>query len=98
FEVRCRIGGVQGTLFCLVGVLSHSPARFPWESVSADQLAWHTGHVELFRGYGGVPLWVRIDNLKTGVARGGGPTAGLNRSYEVFARELGFGIDPCRGR
>ena len=98
FEVRCRIGGVQETLFCLVGVLSHSRARFPWVSVSADQLAWHTGHVELFRRYGGVPLWVRIDNLKTGVARGGGPTAVLNRSYEVFARELGFGIDPCRVR
>lgn len=98
FEVRCRIGGVQETLFCLVGVLSHSRARFSWVSTSADQLAWHTGHLELFRRYGGVPLWVRIDNLKTGVARGGGPTAVLNRSYEVFARELGFGIDPCRVR
>lgn len=73
-------------------------ARFPWVSTSADQLAWYMGHVELFRRHGGVPLWVRIDNLKTGVARGGGPTAVLNRPYEVFARELGFGIDPRRVR
>src|SRR5690606_26504068 len=39
FEARCRIGGVEETLFCLVGVLSHSRARFPWLSASADQLA-----------------------------------------------------------
>ena len=35
-------------------------------------LAWHTGHLALFERYGGVPLWVRIDNLKTGVASGRG--------------------------
>jgi hypothetical protein len=39
---------------------------------------------------------VRIDNLKTGVARGAGPTAVLNESYRVFARECGFEVDPCR--
>src|SRR5690554_2688063 len=98
FEVRCRIGGVQETLFCLVGVLSHSRARFSWVSTSADQLAWHTGHLELFRRYGGVPLWVRIDNLKTGVAKGAGASAVLNRSYAIFARECGFEVDPCRPR
>ncbi|WP_425154680.1 Mu transposase domain-containing protein [Candidatus Palauibacter sp.] len=65
-------------------------------SEDQSQLAWHTGHLELFGRYGGVPLWVRIDNLKTGVARGAGPTAVLNRSYEVFARTCGFEIDPCR--
>ena len=65
-------------------------------SEDQSQLAWHTGHLELFSRYGGVPLWVRIDNLKTGVARGAGPTAVLNRSYEVFARTCGFEIDPCR--
>ena len=41
-------------------------------------------------------MWVRIDNLKTGVASGAGHTAVLNHSYEVFARTCGFEIDPCR--
>jgi len=50
----------------------------------------------LFERYGGVPLWVRIDNLKTGVATGAGPTAVLNEAYEVFGRTCGFEIDPCR--
>ncbi len=96
FEVRTVLAGEAVTLPVLVGALSHSRARFPWVSREATQLAWHTGHLELFRRYGGVPLWVRIDNLKTGVARGAGPTAVLNESYRVFARECGFEVDPCR--
>ena len=98
FEVAATIAGEALRLPVMVGTLSHSRARFPWVSRSADQLAWHTGHVEIFRRYGGVPLWVRIDNLKTGVASGSGGWAVLNRSYQVFARELGFDIDPCRSR
>jgi transposase len=97
FEEKVGVGGAGCVLYFLVGVLSHSRARFCWVSRSCDQLAWHTGHVELFRRYGGVPLWARIDNLKTGVASGAGPTAVLNRMYTAFARQMGFEIDPCRG-
>lgn len=96
FEERVRVAGVREDLGFLIGGLSHSRARFAWVSREQTQLAWHTGHLGLFERYGGVPLWVRIDNLKTGVAHGAGPSAVLNRSYEVFARECGFGIDPCR--
>ena len=96
FEVEAPIGPKRRQLQMLVGALSHSRARFSWVSRDQSQLAWHTGHLELFGRYGGVPLWVRIDNLKTGVARGAGPTAVLNASYRVFARTCGFEIDPCR--
>lgn len=98
FEVAARVAGERVQLPVLVGTLSHSRARFVWVSRTADQLAWHSGHLALFRRYGGVPLWVRIDNLKTGVAKGAGPTAVLNRSYELFARACGFEADPCRAR
>lgn len=96
FEVRTVLAGEEVMLPVLVGTLSYSRARFLWVSREATQLAWHTGHLELFHRYGGVPLWVRIDNLKTGVARGAGPTAVLNDCYRVFARECGFEVDPCR--
>lgn len=98
FEATATIGCERISLPVLVGTLSHSRARFVWVSRTADQLAWHTGHLELFRRYGGVPLRVRIDNLKTGVSSGAGSAAVLNRSYQTFARELGFEIDPCRPR
>ena len=96
FEASTRIAGARTKLQALSGVLSHSRGRFCWVSRDANQLAWHTGHLALFWRYGGVPLWVRIDNLKTGVSQGAGSTAVLNRSYQVFARECGFEIDPCR--
>lgn len=97
FDIEARLrGGERTRLQVLTGVLAHSRARFCWVSRDASQLAWHTGHLQLFGRYGGVPLWVRIDNLRTGVARGAGPTAVLNRSYAVFARECRFEIDPCR--
>ena len=90
------IGHRELRVQALIGTLSHSRAKFCWVSEDQSQLAWHTGHLALFERYCGVPLWVRIDNLKTGVASGAGPTAVLNRSYEVFARTCGFEIDPCR--
>jgi len=96
FEIRTRVGGEAVVLPTLVGTLSHSRARFAWVSRETGQLAWHEGHLALFERYGGVPRWVRIDNLKTGVVSGAGPTAVVNGSYRVFARECGFEIDPCR--
>ena len=96
FEARTRIGGERLAVQALTGALSHCRARFCWISREANQLAWHTGHLALFWRYGGVPLWVRIDNLRTGVIRGAGAKAVLNRAYQVFARECGFQIDPCR--
>ena len=96
FEVRVPIGHRERQVQVLIGTLSHRRAKFCWLSEDQSQLAWHTGHLALFERYGGVPLWVRIDNLKTGVARGAGPTAVLNEAYEVFGRTCGFEIDPCR--
>lgn len=44
-----------------------------------------------------MPLWVRIDNLKTAVAQGAGPTAMLTPAFRTFARTCGFTVDACRG-
>jgi hypothetical protein len=45
---------------------------------------------------GGVPLWIRLDNLKTAVALYAEPTAVLNRAYQTLARTCGSGVDVCR--
>jgi hypothetical protein len=67
-----------------------------WLSLAMHQLAWQSGHVALFARYGGVPLWVRLDNLRTAVASGAGPTAVLTPAFATFATTCGFGVDPCR--
>ena len=42
-----------------------------------------------FQFLGGLPWSVRIDNLKTAVAQGGGPWAVLNSTYTSYAQQLG---------
>lgn len=56
FDAATVVGGEPIRLQVLVGTLSHSRARFAWVSRAANQHAWHTGHLELLRRYGGVPL------------------------------------------
>lgn len=96
FEAKVPIGGQRREIQALVGTLSHSRARFCWASEDQSQLSWHAGHLALFARYGGVPLWVRIDNLKTGMAWGAGSHGRVNPSYKRFADACGFQVDPCR--
>ncbi len=96
FEWPGLIAGERCTLYGLIGTLSHSRATWIWVHRGMSQLAWQAGHLALFQRYGGVPLWVRIDNLKTAVALGAGPTAVLNRAFHTFAQRCGFTIDVCR--
>jgi transposase len=96
FEWESVVGGERQTLYGLIGTLAYSRATFVWVSPTMTQLAWQAGHLALFHRYGGVPLWVRIDNLKTGVMAGAGPTAVLNRAFARFAATCGFQVDPCR--
>jgi transposase len=96
FDFPAHIGGERCVLHGLLGTLSHSRGRFVWISPHMTQLAWQTGHLALFQRYEGVPLWIRIDNLKTAVAHGAGPTAVLTPAFTTFARECGFAVDPCR--
>lgn len=98
FDFDGVIAGERRALHGLIGTLSHSRATFVWASPTMTQLAWQTGHLALFTRYGGVPLWVRIDNLKTGVASGAGPTAVITPAFQTFARTCGFAVDPCRAR
>ncbi|HEX7011240.1 MAG TPA: hypothetical protein VF161_00750, partial [Steroidobacteraceae bacterium] len=84
------------SLFALKLSFSRYPA-FVW-STREDQLAWHRVHNEAFRRFDGIPAVVRIDNLKTGMARGAGPWGIINRHYRAYARGVGFHIDPCLPR
>jgi transposase len=96
FEWPGVLAGQACTLYGLIGTLSFSRATFVWASRTVTQLAWQTGHLALFHRYGGVPLWVRFDNLKTAVARGAGPTAVFNPAFVTFAHASGFALDACR--
>ncbi len=86
------------TIYAFVMVLSHSRKEAVVWSRSMDQLAWHHVHNEAYRRLGGVAAVNRIDNLKTGVARGCGAWGQINEQYRVYARMMGFHVDACEVR
>ena len=98
FEERVEIGGAVIRVYGLLGTLSFSRASAVWLGRRMTQVAWQTGPAALFRAYGGVPRVVRVDNLKTAVGAGAGPTAVLTPAFVAFARSCGVVVDPCRVR
>jgi transposase len=75
------IGFGPEKLNAFVTVLSHSRKEVLVWSPRMDQLSWHQVHNEAFRRLGGIPAALRIDNLKTGVAKGAGPWGEINCAY-----------------
>jgi len=94
------LGDPEGpaTVYAFVMVLSHSRKHAVVWSRTTDQLAWHRVHNEAYRRLGGVAAVNRIDNLKTGVARGCGAWGQVNQQYRVYARAMGFHVDACEVR
>src|SRR5262249_35961209 len=94
------LGDAEGrtTVYGFVMVLSHSRKTAVVWSRSMDLLAWHHVHNEAYRRLGGVAAVNRIDNLKTGVARGCGAWGVVNEQYRAYARALGFHVDACEVR
>jgi transposase len=97
---RVDLGDPEGptTLYAFVMVLSHSRKEAVVWSRSMDQLAWHHVHNEAYRRLDGVAAVNRIDNLKTGIARGCGAWGHINEQYRVYARTIGFHVDACEVR
>ena len=80
-------------MFGLLGTLSHTRGSVLWLGLRMTQVAWQTGHAALFQGYG-VPWVVRIDNQKTAVGAGAGPTAVLTPVFWGVGRHEE--LTPCR--
>lgn len=95
---RMRIAGDTVPLHAFHLVLSHSRAEAVVWSERADQLGWLTVHNAALRRLGGVPAVLRVDNVKTAIARGAGPWGEINESYRTYARCVGFHVDATRPR
>jgi transposase len=92
------LGDGPQALYAFVMVLSHSRKEAVVWCRRMDQLAWPHAHNEALRRLQGVPAVLRIDNLKTGVARGAGPWGEVNDAYRAYARAVGFHVDACLPR
>lgn len=95
-EFKIKIAGTLEVIYAFVLTLSFSRSFAVIWSRSMDMLSWLECHNKAFSFLGGIPYVVRIDNLKTGVISGAGPTAVINPIYASYAKDLRFVIDPAR--
>lgn len=95
---RMRVGDSEIDLHAFHLVLSHSRAEAIVWSERADQLAWLAVHNEALRRLGGVPAVIRVDNVKTAIARGAGPWGEIHEAYRTYARAVRFHVDATRPR
>jgi len=66
--------------------------------MSRNQESWNQAHVNAFSYFGGVPVSVVPDNLKTGVERTNWYSPVINKSYHEMAEHYGTAILPARVR
>lgn len=76
--------------------LSHS--RLDYYEIVFDQKVdtWLKCHINAFKFFGGVPKYVKLDNLKAGILKAGFYESTYQREYKRLADHYGFLIAPCR--
>jgi transposase len=92
------LGGEVVDLSALTMTLSWSRKRVTVWARSKDMLSWQACHTGCLRRLGGVPAVLRIDNVKTGVAKGAGSWGVVNPTYRRYATHLKFHVDACQPR
>ena len=72
-------------------------SRYSYEEAvwSQDITSFIRLHENAFRAFGGIPRVVRLDNLKSGVARAALYDPDINAAYASFATHYGFTPLPC---
>jgi hypothetical protein len=85
-------------LVALIVTLSWSRKRAVVWARSKDMLSWQACQIACFRRLGGAPAVLRIDNVKTAIAKGAGAWGVINTTYRGFAAQLKFHIDACQPR
>ena len=93
-----HVEGELVDLFAFHMELSHSRRTAIVWSRSKDQLSWLGCHNDAFTRLGGIPASCRVDNEKTAVVRGAGPWGRINATYQRYAKQVRFHIDPCLPR
>lgn len=92
------VSGRRVAVWVFAMILSCSRALFVQPVLRMDQSSWNASHVAAFEFFGGVPLRLVCDNLKTGVTRPDLYDPRINLAYGELAAHYGTLIDPARAR
>lgn len=82
--------------YAFIGTLSYSRHKYVEFVYTQNQKSFVQSHINMFRFFQGVPVSVKLDNLKSGVIKPDLYDPRINRSYLELSEYYGFFIDPCR--
>ena len=84
--------------YAFIMTLSHSRYRFVRFVFKQDSPSWIDCHIRAFQFFGGVPVTVMIDNLKSGITTADFYDPVVNRTYGELERHYDFICDPNKAR
>jgi hypothetical protein len=84
------------TVYAFIATLSYSRHKYVEFVYKQDQVSFVSSNVNMFEHFGGVPLRVVLDNLKSGVIKADLYEPTFNRSYREMAEYYDCFLDPCR--
>jgi len=86
------------TFYAFIATLAHSRHKYIEFVFKQDQQSFTASHINMFEYFGGVPIRVVIDNLKSGVIKPDLYDPTLNRTFREMSEHYGCFIDPARVR
>lgn len=84
--------------YAFILTLSHSRYRFVRFVFKQDIPTWIDCHIRAFHFFGGIPLTLMPDNLKSGIDKADLYDPVVNRAYGELERHYGFVCDPTKVR
>ncbi|MBC9249127.1 hypothetical protein A9179_02435 [Pseudomonas alcaligenes] len=91
------VRGKQREAQLFVAVLGCSNYLFAWACASQKSPDWIEAHNRMFQFFGGVPMTVIPDNLKSAVITPGSEPV-INKTYQELSEHYGFVVVPARVR
>jgi transposase len=94
--IKDPLSGKGRTVYAFIGSLSFSRHKYVEYVFKQDQASFIESHIKMFNFFGGVPLTIKPDNLKTGVIKPDLYDPRINKAYAEMAEHYEVFIDPCR--
>jgi transposase len=88
----------ESKAYAFIMTCSHSRYRFVRFVFKQDSKTWIDCHIRAFQFFGGVPVTVVIDNLKSGIITPDFYDPIVNRAYGELEKHYGFVCDPTKVR
>jgi len=88
--------GKNKTVQAFIGIMAHSRLPFVQFVFSQNQESFVESNIDMLEFFGGAPVRISLDNLKTGVITPDLYDPKLNQAFAEFAEYYAIFLDPCR--